>query len=78
MNNKERIDLVVTHSCPTSVLWHLAGMCYSAKLKIFPDNEMLEELMGLISFDKWYFGPYHVDMRLDDRFVAMYRDFHKV
>ncbi len=77
-DNRGRIDCVVTHSCPTSVLTALAGVCYSVKLQKFRDNEMLEELMHLADFDKWYFGHYHVDLKLDERFTAVYRDFHRL
>ncbi len=70
------IDCVITHSCPTLALGAMSQYLYASKLESFYDNEALTELMSVADFDKWYFGHYHLDMKLDSRFTAVYRDFY--
>ena len=72
------IDLIVTHSCPSRALSAMAPYLYSAKLEVFRDNEVLEEIASLADFDKWYFGHYHIDLALDSQFTAVYRDFYEI
>lgn len=72
------IDYIITHSCPTRALSAMSPYLYSMKLEVFRDNEVLEEIANLADFDKWYFGHYHLDLPLDSRFTAVYRDFYEL
>ena len=36
---------------------------------------MLEQLAANMDFDKWFFGHYHVDKQLDDKYTCLLNDF---
>ena len=35
-------------------------------------TDFLEELKNKISYEKWFFGHYHVDGVVDERYVAVF------
>ena len=57
------VNYVVTHSCPKQALFELSryGLYEPDKVNTFFDH--LIEDRGL-SFDKWFFGHYHEDLRI--------------
>lgn len=74
------IDYVLTHCCPRSIfeenkvyLITLGGVDQSSVDHTSEDR--LEELKQKIDFDKWYFGHYHIDKQLDDKFTCLFYDF---
>ena len=76
----QHIDYVFTHCCPLSIfkkyapwLINISGVDQS---KVNHDSEeRLDELMNAIDFDKWYFGHYHINKQLDDKFTCLFTDF---
>ena len=61
------VDLIITHSAPTSVQRKINPAFSSDAL-----TDYLEEIKNTISFDSWYFGHYHTDTVVDGRFYCMY------
>lgn len=71
-NNNQRIDFVISHCAPRSIVVpFLHG-------EIDPEDitePFLEEVKNNIEFGHWYFGHYHLDvnpMHCDDRFSLLY------
>ena len=72
-------DYVLSHTCPTSVFE--ANKMYLCTLGNIVDdnnpefkisNNKLEQVLNFITFNKWYFGHYHVDITLDDEFACLF------
>lgn len=66
------VDYIITHCCSTriqNVLDPGPGQLYK------PDvlTEYLDQLEGNVSFQHWYFGHYHADMRIDSKHTLLYR-----
>lgn len=59
-----KVNYVITHSCPKKALFELSrfGLYEPDKVNSFFDH--LIEDKGL-SFDKWFFGHYHEDLKFD-------------
>lgn len=73
-------DYVFTHCCPRSVFEN--NKVYLITLANIDQDvvnhcseDMLEKLMNKITFDHFYFGHYHVDRVLNDKFRCLFNDF---
>lgn len=73
-------DYVLTHCCPRSIFEK--NKIYLSTLQFLDENkinhsseDMLEKLMNKITFDHFYFGHYHVDRVLNDKFRCLFNDF---
>ena len=67
-----KIDHIITHCCSTSVQNVLdppPGQLYGADV-LTDYFELIEEK---VSFKHWYFGHYHVDLRIDSKHTLLYR-----
>lgn len=61
------VDYVITHSAPTPTLKYMADWYETDKL-----TNWLGRLENKIHYEKWYFGHYHVNRKIDDRHVCLY------
>ncbi len=65
--NNFNFDFVITHSAPTSVQKKLESTYEVNKL-----TEFLEEVKKNVVCTKWFFGHYHKDVVIDDKFTALF------
>ena len=76
-------DYVLTHCCPRSVFEknkiYLSTLQFLDENKINHNSEdMLEQLKNKITFDHWFFGHYHINRNLDEKFTCLFEDFMEV
>lgn len=71
-NNK--VDYVLTHACPQSMLYELVYARVINDIFDDPTSYLLEEISKCISFKHWYFGHYHTDLQINDKFTCMYNN----
>ena len=76
-------DYVLTHCCPRSIFdnnrIYLSTLQFLNENKINHNSEdMLEQLKDKITFDHWYFGHYHINRNLDNKFTCLFEDFKEV
>ena len=76
-------DYVLTHCCPRSIFDN--NRVYLSTLQFLDENkinhnseDMLEQLKDKITFDHWYFGHYHINRNLDNKFTCLFEDFKEV
>ena len=67
------VDFVLSHTCPVS------KMPLEMLMKGIPDADdrmenLFEEIQNEFDFKKWYFGHFHTDRWIDDRFRILYRN----
>ncbi len=71
VNNLEKnnfnVDYVITHSAPTSVQNIISPTYENNKL-----TDFFESIKNQLSCKKWFFGHYHKDIVLDDKFEGMF------
>lgn len=65
--NNFKIDYVLTHSAPTSVQNVIAPSYESNKL-----TDFFENIKNRLICKKWFFGHYHKDIVLDDKFEGVF------
>ena len=76
-------DYVLTHCCPRSIFEknkiYLSTLQFLNENKINHNSEdMLEQLKNKITFDHWFFGHYHINRNLDEKFTCLFEDFMEV
>lgn len=64
-----KVDIVVTHACPTSLVFATCGM----STKKCATSKFLEQIAGQLEYNEWYFGHMHVDKKLG-KFRALFND----
>lgn len=74
----EKFDYIITHTCPISVRTKIQNKktfnlyCYA--------EASLEKIYHCLdgNFDKWYFGHFHTDENIGDKYRLVYRDILKI
>ena len=63
-----KVDYVLSHCAPQSVVAYMcAGTTESDKLTLW-----FEELQSKLDFRKWFFGHYHADAKILDKYILLY------
>lgn len=69
-----KVDYIITHSCSERELAYPA-IRNSATLKLnCPESGMLSYIEENAEFKHWYFGHFHIDAKLGDKYTALYQD----
>ncbi len=73
-----KVDYIITHSCSERALAYPA-IRNSATLKLAcSESGMLSYLEENADFRHWYFGHFHLDARLGDKYTALYQKIVKL
>lgn len=64
-----KVDLVITHCCPNRIANMLV---YDNKPDILTD--FLSEISETVDFNHWYFGHYHTNGAIGEKFTVLYDD----
>lgn len=67
-----RVDHIVTHCAPTHIQARVGGGDYRADRL----TEFLEEVAERCRFRSWYFGHYHGERTVEERFHLLYEGIH--
>lgn len=62
------VDYVITHCCPTSIQEELGAGFYQADAL----TDFLEEIAQKCQFKYWFFGHYHDNGVIREKFVLLY------
>ena len=65
-----KVDYVISHCCPTNIQALLGGGTY--KKDYFTDY--LQKISEKLEFKKWYFGHYHNNRQVNDKYALLYED----
>jgi Icc-related predicted phosphoesterase len=70
-----KVDLIVSHTCPTNIVDKILGLFkddyYKARISD-PTCKMLDWIQENVQFDKWYFGHFHDDIELENKYICSY------
>lgn len=72
-NANWNVDYVLTHCAPNSIASGLCDYFYPDKLTGF-----LQDISDELSFIRWYFGHYHVDKEISEKYHALYKTIERV
>lgn len=67
-----RVDYVITHCCATKIQDFFDpahGKLFSADVL----TEYFQEIESKLDYSEWYFGHYHMDKRVDEKHILLYK-----
>lgn len=70
-NNGNRVDYIITHTAPTQIVQRIVYRVDENEKKLCG---FFERLMHKVQFEKWFFGHWHIDEEITDKFRAIYFD----
>jgi len=63
-----KVDYIISHCAPNDILDILGGGMYERD----PLTDFLEEVRTTVDFKHWYFGHYHDDRHIGQKFTLLY------
>lgn len=73
-----KIDIMLSHDAPASIIPIIKLYSRVNDGDISNSQKQLERINQAIEFDKWYFGHWHIDRTLTDKFECLYRGIKEV
>ena len=69
-----KVDYIITHSCGQRALMY-PQLRIAAGIKIgSPESQLLSNFEDRVQFKHWYFGHFHTDAKLSDKYTALYQE----
>ena len=62
-----KVDYTITHCAPDSIQLQVKNGYEENELTHF-----FESIKGKLTFERWYFGHYHVDKQIEDRYICLF------
>ena len=64
------VDYIITHCAPTNIQTIIGGESYNKDYL----TEYLQEIYEKVNFKKWYFGHYHNNRQINEKFILLYEN----
>jgi predicted phosphodiesterase len=71
LHNNE-VDYIITHTAPTDIVTQIRPIVDDE----LPLNEYLLDVKSKVSFKKWFFGHFHENRVIDDKYILLYDKFY--
>lgn len=68
-NAGNKADYIITHTCPDRLV---NMVCAHPDFHDMPFRLFLQDIADTVDFKHWYFGHYHDDRQLSDKFTLLY------
>lgn len=68
-NNK--VDYIITHSCGQRALMYPQIRIVAGVKTMCPESHLLSNFEDVVEFKHWYFGHFHIDVQLSDKYTAL-------
>lgn len=72
------VDYIITHTAPNSIIEEYRRELGVSNPDPYNFTSYLQVIAETAKFKHWYFGHFHVDIRLNDRFTAVYHSIIKL
>lgn len=70
-----KVDFILSHTAPREIICRMGMLPDQHDLEL---TGFLEWIMHDVDFKKWFFGHWHLDKDVDERFVALWYDVKKI
>lgn len=75
-NNK--IDIMLSHDCPTEILPIVKLYSGVNDGAITNSQKQLQKINTIADISKWYFGHWHIDLPIDNKFQCLYYNIKEI
>lgn len=73
-----KVDYIITHSCGMRALTY-PQIRIAAGIKIMcPESHLLSNFEDIVTFRHWYFGHFHIDAALSDKYTALLHNIERL
>ncbi|MDE7380117.1 MAG: metallophosphoesterase [Clostridia bacterium] len=69
-----KVDFIITHSCGQRALMYPKLRIAAGIKTACPESHMLSNFEDIVEFKHWYFGHFHIDAQLSDKYTVLYQD----
>ena len=73
-----KIDIMLSHDAPASIIPLVKLFSGVNGNKISNSQMQLEKINEVANVDKWYFGHWHINQRIDNKFECLYNSFREL
>lgn len=73
-NNGNRVDYIISHCCPQRIAYKLSNGEFKADVL----TEYFDRVDGTVDFDYWFFGHYHNDRQIREKYLLLYMQFIRI
>ena len=74
-NNNFEVDIVISHTAPTEIIRRFGRTPDAHEIEL---TGFLEWVMYKVKHSHWYFGHWHLDTTIDNKYTAVYLDVHSI
>ena len=67
-DNKNNVDFIISHCAPSHVAASISAGTYKPDML----TNYFETISQTVNFKKWFFGHYHNDIAVDDKYILLY------
>ena len=71
--NGRRVDYVISHAGPTSIIKQMNELFEPDEL-----SDFLNSIKHTVSYDHWYFGHYHMNYHADEKHTCLYHRIERI
>jgi len=71
------VDYIITHTAPTSII-HTLETDHDVYNKENELSDFLEEIEKKTKYKKWFFGHYHLDKNINNKYYVLYQNIIKL
>ena len=69
-----KVDYIITHSCGQRALTYPQLRVTAGIMASCPESHLLSNFEDIVDFKHWYFGHFHIDAILSDRYTVLYQE----
>ncbi|MDE6104469.1 MAG: metallophosphoesterase [Clostridia bacterium] len=73
-----KVDYIITHSCGQRALTYPQLRIAAGIKTACPESHLLSNFEDVVEFKHWYFGHFHIDARLSDKYTALMHEVVKI
>ena len=73
-----KVDYIITHSCGQRALTYPQIRIAAGVKTMCPESHLLSNFEDIVDFKHWYFGHFHIDAELSDKYTALYHEVVKM
>lgn len=66
-----KVDYIITHSCGQRALMYPKLRIYAGVKIACPESHLLSNFEDIVQFKHWYFGHFHIDAQLSDKYTVL-------
>lgn len=66
-----KVDYIITHSCGQCALTYPQLRIAAGIKTMCPESHLLSNFEDIVQFKHWYFGHFHIDAELSDKYTAL-------